>query len=742
MTDSQLRELEQAFTTSVSSTTIEWAVNFQISDLIQANPSLTPSLMRLLNWKLRKDKPVPTLLALSLLEIVAKNCGLAALSYVTEELVEALVLLVKKREGWKYSLGRNMFKTFGAGASSYSIDEGERELWLQASLKVREMLQLWADAFLLQEGRLQPIFSAYKRLRREGYTFPDKQKGASADICLMKGAEESPAFQAAGFEASPATSSSATHDRGHAANAGSSSPVHSPVIASSAATQEQVAALAAASEATEEEVVAALSAAAAASAEESHQSRSAPPAAPRINLTPAAVDATRDMCREIRELLRDPTADADRLAELQRKAAVAREEATKQIERQIQNQSGSSAAELHLESLMLLLDDLNEVLPQREEEPNRPSEATTTTVAAPAQAADLLGLEPGTTPGFDPLEPDGGSVDVAADAPLPPPPSEAPPDREQQERYDEILARYLQERENAAVANYDEDAALALRLSLEENGDVASPSVSHSSMASCSQCGAVNQLTAPASGGSSLFICYACGVTQSVAAPAAPMPSGYPSTAARHHSQEVRPTRHAPPARVITAGASELLIGGGSPAAPETPSTGGYVPPSIATALPIEAQSFEGGMGSQTLLGAPPKSSKAWKLSVPSVPSWASSSTGGSGYSNVKTLGDGAPASEYMSMDGEEGNSLVGTGPSASKSSMSSSLVRGLMPWNKKKKDDEQRESLLERVQVNEEWELIRPSGDQRPYWHNSVTQASQWQPPDVVTSNTGLLSG
>merc|ERR1719201_1702619 len=157
------------------------------------------------------------------------------------------------------------------------------------------MLQLWADAFLLQEGQLWPIFDAYKRLRREGYTFPDKQKGASADICLMKGAEESPAFLAAGFEAAPATSSSATHDRGHAANAGSSSPVHSPVIASSAATQEQVAAL---------------SAAAAASAEESHQSRSAPPAAPRINLTPAAVDATRDMCREIRELLRDPTADA------------------------------------------------------------------------------------------------------------------------------------------------------------------------------------------------------------------------------------------------------------------------------------------------------------------------------------------------------------------------------------------------------------------------------------------------
>merc|ERR1719247_3394013 len=117
---------------------------------------------------------------------------------------------------------------------------------------------------------------------------------------------------------------------------------------------------------------------------------------------------------------------------------------------------------------------------------------------------------------------------------------EAEPSKEEQERYDEILARYLQERENASVANEEEDAALALRLSLEEEaaaspwqhnrerGDAYGPSATQASMIRCSQCNAVNQLD-PTGGGSGLFICYACGLTQAVpgrqpAAPSRPTP--------------------------------------------------------------------------------------------------------------------------------------------------------------------------------------------------------------------------
>jgi hypothetical protein len=145
---------------------------------------------------LRKESPVPVLLALSLLEIVAKNCGLNACCFINDDVAEALLALVKKKENWKYSLGRNLYKSFGSSMSSYGIDESQRELWAQASMKVREMLQLWHDAFMLHESQLRPIFKAYRKLRQEGYTFPDKKQGVSAEIALMQGAEESPAFQA------------------------------------------------------------------------------------------------------------------------------------------------------------------------------------------------------------------------------------------------------------------------------------------------------------------------------------------------------------------------------------------------------------------------------------------------------------------------------------------------------------------------------------------------------------------
>jgi len=377
---------------------------------------------------------------------------------------------------------------------------------------------------------------------------------------------------------------------------------------------------------------------------------------------------------------------------------------------------------------MILLDDLNDALPSQEQ---GPSSAAASPAQAPSAPPDLLDLNP--MEGGEAAA-EGGS---SSSAPLPPPPEEAPPDREQQEEYDLILARYLQERENEAFAvNEDEDAALALRLSLEEFGGDADAMATYGgnaaqpSMISCGQCRAVNQLER---GGSGLFICYACGVTQQT--------PGQPAQSSRPRPAAPVPTRHAPPARVICApGASELIIGGGGAAPAETPSTGGYVPPMLAGAsgAPLAAQSFE-GMGNQALLGAPPKSSKAkFKMSMPSF------STGGGGsnsYSTVKDLGDGGAimggASEYTSMgDGDEGFSMLGGSAPPSKNTTSSGLVRGMMNWGKKKDADRG-----ERVQVNEEWELIQPS-NQRPYYFNSQTQASQWQPPDVISSNTGLLSG
>jgi len=120
------------------------------------------------------------------------------------------------------------------------------------------------------------------------------------------------------------------------------------------------------------------------------------------------------------------------------------------------------------------------------------------------------------------------------------------------------------------------------------------------------------------------------------------------------------------------------------------------------------------------------------------MPSWPAGMNP-SGKSS-KNLGDGAPESEYVAMSDEAAPffNFDGGGAPPAGSSTSSGMVSGLLPWkSRKKRVEDTKEPLLERVRVDEEWELIRPA-DERPYWHNSVTQASQWQPPDVVRQGRG----
>jgi len=131
----------------------------------------------------------------------------------------------------------------------------------------------------------------------------------------------------------------------------------------------------------------------------------------------------------------------------------------------------------------------------------------------------------------------------------------------------------------------------------------------------------------------------------------------------------------------------------------------------------------------EALLGTPltGKASKSWSSSMGHwLPSTGSGST-------VKLLGDGTPDGEYAMMGGDEaGTSLMGGAPAAGSSRKSGSSY---LPWKSGKRSDRDadvNESLLERVQVDGDWELIRPS-EGRPYWHNSATQVSQWEPPDFL---------
>lgn len=247
------RELDELLWVALRSSTIEWAVNVQICDVIKDNQFLAPRAISRIDERLRKDTPSAVQLALSLLEMLIKNCGMVVCRAINAGVTETLVTIVKKKESWRYGFGRNLHKS---GLSEWlpqgvAIGEDKRQQWRQASQKVLEIMQLCVDAFLMHEGALRPIFSAYKQLRQEGYEFPRSSTGVAADLCLVNGAEDSPAYLAGAT-----TAPSAAPAVGPAAVGARSVPVApaAPVGARSAEDEEEVVRLVVAREDAKERV--------------------------------------------------------------------------------------------------------------------------------------------------------------------------------------------------------------------------------------------------------------------------------------------------------------------------------------------------------------------------------------------------------------------------------------------------------------------------------------------------------
>ncbi|CAE8606855.1 unnamed protein product [Polarella glacialis] len=631
MADFQFSELDETLTASLKSSTIEWAMNMRVCDLLQANPVLVAPAVTRIDSRLRKDSPVSVLLALSLLEILVKNCGFLVCRAVDEGMAETLVALVKKRDSWKYGLGRNLHKSgFGSWLpQGVGIGEDDRQLWLQASQKVLELLQLCVDAFLLQEGELQPVFGAYKRLRQEGYTFPRSEHGVSAGVCLVQGAEESPAFLAGAAPGSVSGGATVLPER-------SLAPV-----------------------------------------------QAAPEAAPEVRMSgePFDLAAARNdlelllaVCGSAGESLDESVEEVreDLLARLR----ASRERASLLVEELAQaSEDGAPLDEKHMEDLLTLVEDICEGL----------------FVAGAEEEED----------------------EALHDAPaVPPPPSEAPPDREQQELHDAMLARYLQAKWDAL--DQAQDAAMARRLALGGSGlsvEQGHPRQRGGTLVPCASCAAPNELRDVRG----VFVCGFCGLGQHVPGSQRPEPE--------------RQARHAPPARVMcgfNGERSELMIGGGSSssfAAPEVKRNG----PSPGSRKHVALDPPLFGSGSEALLENSSRPKTSWQHWAKSVRSSASST-------GVKRLGDGVPSMGYRELAGGDELSAAplcgGGGPPASRASKGK-IFGGWRPKSSKA-SSEGHESLLERVQVDGEWELIRPS-EGRPYWYNSSSQVSQWEPPDVV---------
>lgn len=386
---------------------------------------------------------------------------------------------------------------------------------------------------------------------------------------------------------------------------------------------------------------------------------------------------------------------------------------TRQIERHFQDEG--QLTEMQLQSLLSLLEEVNAVNDR----------LPAPTISQPAASSE-------------PASRTAGGRD--APPPPPPPPSGAMPTREEQEEYDLILARYLQDRENeqAQPQSVDDDAALAMRLSMEDAfGGAAYGAAHHGHGAAqhghghaqqaqvlCARCGTANGLGASA--GPQLFQCYTCGMTQR--SPGRPQPVAHQQPT-RPIPSSTLPTRHAPPPRVICVdGATpELLISTGAPGAAATPIAATPASDQKGAAGGIEGESI-----GEALLGAPvSKNTKAWKKA-----SWT---TGLSGSKRAATAGDGS-RSQYMDLGDEGASSLLGGGEGSSERSgagAASGAASFLDSWRGARSPPaaENEESLLERVQVDDEWELIR-TPDQAPYWHNLVTRVTQWKPPSVVATS------
>eukprot|EP00930_Biecheleria_cincta_P059493 TRINITY_DN4520_c3_g1_i1.p1 TRINITY_DN4520_c3_g1~~TRINITY_DN4520_c3_g1_i1.p1 ORF type:complete len:710 (+),score=192.15 TRINITY_DN4520_c3_g1_i1:107-2236(+) len=705
MTQAQIRELEETLTASLKSTTIEWAMNMQICDTLKANPSLARLALHRIDGRLRKDSPVSVHLALSLLEILVKNCGLDVCRAVDEGFAESLGLIVKKRDSWRYGLGRNLHKSMFADLlPGVAISEEGRQLWLQASQKVLEILQLCADAFLLQEGSLRPVFNLYKRLRQEGYQFPRSEHGVAAGLCLVQGAEESPAYLAgavpplseamppAASGTSPSSCSRSSPDA-MAAGGGVASPEPSAAATAAAALPSNLPSTSLGDANEAQAAAQALSAAATAA--------------------PVDIDLVRE---DLTTLLTWPpyqgegssssssaagpslAGDHQAREELVSRLRAAREHASLQVEQLAEEASaGLPADETRLCALLDLVEDISEGLLDMGEE---------------------LELE-------------------ATDSAVPPPPSAAPPSREQQEKNDLLLAQYLQKK----WEQEDQEEMESLRrAAFGGYGHAAAERL----LVPCRRCRATNQLRP----GGTHWLCFQCGLQQE-----APRTSSSSSSSSSSSFPPAAEVRHAPPPRVIQApgGAQELMISGtGSAdciaAAAVNGSPKSRVPASqqsLSNNQALTQPLFEPGAGSSAgnaLLGGhnQKRMDGSWQQWAKSMRSWAP----GLEQSRSKKLGDGLGQNEvYAKLGGDEGSALLFGGDGELPRAPAKRLGRGglLSSWrpggksSRGGRESEGRESLLERVQVDDDWELIRPASG-AAYWHNSSSQVSQWEPPAHVS--------
>lgn len=762
--------------TSLNSGTIEWAVNLEIVDMLSNAPYLHEVVLTEIHHRLVCTAVVRVQLALSLLEMMVKNLGFETLRRLSEDILDDLVALVKKRDTWQYSFERNLYKSVGSAmrrvagstAPQLGISSAERAHWQRVRLKVLAMLQLWTDAFLLRQGELRPLFDAYKALREEGVTFPPREATPEEAPALLGPGDPTPSArpppprQAAGGPPDRQRAPAEQQPQPDAARASPErqpEPAGRPLPPMDSADVERVKAELEALVTLLDGVDAAGLLAGRAEGEST-------------DLQSAALRQRLDKCErlmpKLRELIEytseEPAVDAEGgsgaldemilcgLLELfsGMEAAVARGH-------RCLSHEVFGASQLSTVNAGPSTEAIGPARAHGAEDADMlnvfgdPPAASAAPAAAPSlPEQDLLGFGDS-----EPVAPSGSqcvaaSAAVSGDAPalgpMPPLPPEREPTAAELEAFDLILAQYLQEEEWKLMRQMqeaeDERVARELQAAMDEEQG-------HQQRA---QAQMMARLAAAQEAHFQRFAPPARGPGPSLGGPSQGPPelltgfSGSLGTSSR-------------PGKKGRANA-EMVGFGSAPPPPEEVHGGGTSHKGLGYGMLANTEQGEsllgdgaakarGGTGASTLVdGASAYLGEALRGAAHAAAGAVSS--GGSGGA-VRSLGAGVPSS-YAAVDAE-GSSLLGGGgvsaPSShdrlrslrkfvvkhggrsSKAGLSDQKARLLSEEDAEVGDDGFRS-----VQVEGGWELVRrPGQGEMPFWYHAGTGRSQWEPPECVRS-------